>query len=155
VHTCLDFTPSFGAGHFCFSPSLCITAFISFAHPRDAEDAVRYRDGYDFDGGRIRVEIMKGGAGGAGGGPPPDVTRVPATSQFRVFVFGLPKTASWQDLKDHFKRACDVTRTDVDRTGQGLVEFRSEVSGACMGIITNTPNAPAHWHTKTTPCSCF
>jgi len=42
-------------------------------------------------------------------------------------VFGLPKTASWQDLKDHFKKSCDVSRTDVDRTGQGLVEFRSEV----------------------------
>jgi len=103
------------------------TAFISFSHPRDADDAIRYRDGYDFDGGRLRVEMTKSGAGSQGGGPPPDVTRAPATSKFRVFVFGLPKTASWQDLKDHFKKSCDVSRTDVDRTGQGLVEFRSEV----------------------------
>ena len=31
-------------------------AFIAFDDPRDARDAVYYRDGYDFDGGRIRVE---------------------------------------------------------------------------------------------------
>ena len=55
---------------------------------------VRYRDGYDFDGGRIRVEMMRGGAGGGFGGPPQDVERMPATSQFRVIVEGLPKYAS-------------------------------------------------------------
>jgi arginine/serine-rich splicing factor 1/9 len=53
------------------------------------------------------------------------VERAPGTSEFRVIVEGLPKTASWQDLKDHFKKHCDVTRTDVDRQGKGLVEFRS------------------------------
>lgn len=29
-------------------------AFISFEDPRDAEDAVRRRDGYEFAGGRLR-----------------------------------------------------------------------------------------------------
>lgn len=29
-------------------------AFISFEHPRDAEDAVARRDGYDFAGSRLR-----------------------------------------------------------------------------------------------------
>ena len=33
-------------------------AFISFRDPRDARDAVRYRDGCQFAGGRIRVEIQ-------------------------------------------------------------------------------------------------
>ena len=43
---------------------------------RDAEDAVRSRDGYDYDGYRLRVEFPKGGGssfrGGrsAGRGPP-------------------------------------------------------------------------------------
>lgn len=108
-------------------------AFISFEHPRDADDAVRYRDGYDFDGGRIRVEIMRGHAGGGGyggggyghGGPPVDIMRGSGMSQYRVIVSGLPKSASWQDLKDHFKRHCDVMRTDVDRQGRGCVEFRT------------------------------
>jgi len=30
-------------------------------------------------------------------------------SEFRVLVTGLPKTASWQDLKDHMRKAGDVT----------------------------------------------
>ena len=82
----------------------CSPAFISFSDPRDADDAVRYRDGCDFAGGRIRVEVMRGGGGG--GGPPMDVERAPPTSQYRVIVEGLPKSASWQDLKDHFKKHC-------------------------------------------------
>ncbi|PIO55522.1 hypothetical protein TELCIR_23090, partial [Teladorsagia circumcincta] len=32
-------------------------AFVEFDDARDAEDAVRGRDGYDFDGSRIRVEF--------------------------------------------------------------------------------------------------
>lgn len=35
-------------------------AFITFDDHRDAEDAVRGRDGYNFDGYRIRVEFAKG-----------------------------------------------------------------------------------------------
>jgi hypothetical protein len=33
----------------------------------DAEDAVRGRDGYQFDGQRLRCEIAKGDRGGGGG----------------------------------------------------------------------------------------
>eukprot|EP00638_Chattonella_subsalsa_P002695 CAMPEP_0117747490 /NCGR_PEP_ID=MMETSP0947-20121206/8535_1 /TAXON_ID=44440 /ORGANISM="Chattonella subsalsa, Strain CCMP2191" /LENGTH=81 /DNA_ID=CAMNT_0005564939 /DNA_START=36 /DNA_END=277 /DNA_ORIENTATION=+ len=32
-------------------------AFIEYEDPRDAEDAVYARDGYEFDGERLRVEI--------------------------------------------------------------------------------------------------
>ena len=35
--------------------------------PIDAEDAVRGRDGYQFDGQRLRCEIAKGDRGGGGG----------------------------------------------------------------------------------------
>lgn len=35
-------------------------AFVSFSDYRDAEDAVRGRDGYNFDGHRLRVELAKG-----------------------------------------------------------------------------------------------
>ena len=35
---------------------------------RDAEDAVKGRDGYDFDGNSIRVELSRGGTMGMGGG---------------------------------------------------------------------------------------
>jgi len=38
-------------------------AFVTFEDSRDAEDAVRGRDGYNFDGNRLRCEISKGSGG--------------------------------------------------------------------------------------------
>ncbi|GFY94892.1 similar to SERINE-ARGININE PROTEIN 30 [Actinidia rufa] len=38
-------------------------AFVEFEDYRDAEDAIRGRDGYDFDGHRLRVELAHGGRG--------------------------------------------------------------------------------------------
>jgi arginine/serine-rich splicing factor 1/9 len=35
-------------------------AFIEFEDPRDAEDAVDGRDGYNYDGYKLRVEFQKG-----------------------------------------------------------------------------------------------
>ncbi|KAK6746217.1 hypothetical protein RB195_012374 [Necator americanus] len=110
-------------------------AFIDFDDPRDADDAVRGRDGYDFDGCRLRVEFtrgvgprgpggrpLNGGGGGDYGGSrrsgPPS-----RRSNFRVIVEGLPATGSWQDLKDHMREAGDVCYADVARDGTGVVEF--------------------------------
>ena len=60
---------------------------------------MRGRDGYDFYGSRIRVELAKGGVGGrAPPGPPPPNYRTKG-SAFRVLVKNLPMSASWQDLK--------------------------------------------------------
>uniref|UniRef100_A0A453FB76 RRM domain-containing protein n=1 Tax=Aegilops tauschii subsp. strangulata TaxID=200361 RepID=A0A453FB76_AEGTS len=36
-------------------------AFVEFEDPRDADDAIYGRDGYDFDGYRLRVELAHGG----------------------------------------------------------------------------------------------
>lgn len=106
-------------------------AFVYFEDIRDAEDAIRGRDGVQFEGARLRVEMSRGSSdayGGdprGGGGPPPrrppprDLRR----SEFRVIVSGLPPSASWQDLKDFFRQAGDVIYTDVDRQGGGIVEF--------------------------------
>lgn len=74
---------------------------------RDARDAVYGRDGYDFNGCRIRVELTRGvGPRGPGGrplyGPDPRSPRrgpPPRRSGYRVIVSGLPDTGSWQDLK--------------------------------------------------------
>ena len=33
-------------------------AFVEFDDPRDAADAVKYRDGYDFGGSRLRVRVL-------------------------------------------------------------------------------------------------
>ncbi|RRT82671.1 hypothetical protein BHM03_00002176, partial [Ensete ventricosum] len=37
--------------------------FYKFEDPRDADDAIRGRDGYNFDGHRLRVELAHGGRG--------------------------------------------------------------------------------------------
>jgi len=102
-------------------------AFVEFEDHRDAEDAVYARDGYDYDGYRLRVEFPKGGGGSfrggraapaAGRGGPPS-----RRSQYRVKVTGLPPSGSWQDLKDHMREAGDVCYSDVFKDGTGVVEY--------------------------------
>ena len=107
---------------------------------RDAEDAVHARDGYDYDGYRLRVEFPRGGgpsnnfrggrgAGDSGRGGRGDMNNSrgrgpPARrSQYRVLVTGLPPSGSWQDLKDHMREAGDVCFADVYKDGTGVVEF--------------------------------
>lgn len=106
-------------------------AFLEYEDKRDADDAIRARDGYDYDGYRLRVEHPKGNGpyvpgqsngrdGGAGRRGP-----VGRRSNFRVIVSGLPMSASWQDVKDHMREAGDVCYADVfrDGSGTGVVEF--------------------------------
>ncbi|XP_028780885.1 serine/arginine-rich splicing factor SR30 [Neltuma alba] len=102
-------------------------AFVEFEDPRDADDAIHYRDGYNFDGFRLRVELAHGGRrssssadrystyssrGGSNG--------VSRRSDYRVMVTGLPPSASWQDLKDHMRRAGDVCFSQVFRERGGM-----------------------------------
>jgi arginine/serine-rich splicing factor 1/9 len=107
-------------------------AFVEFEDVRDAEDAVYARDGYDFDGYKIRVEFPRssnrgrsgpprGRGGGGRGGSRPFVRR--GAKGYKCVVTGLPPTGSWQDLKDHFRECGDVIFTDVTRDGTGIVEF--------------------------------
>ncbi|GAV66943.1 RRM_1 domain-containing protein [Cephalotus follicularis] len=100
-------------------------AFVEFEESRDAEDAIRGRDGYDFDGHRLRVELAHGGRGRSStdrhssyssGGRGRGVSR---RSEYRVLVSGLPTSASWQDLKDHMRQAGDVCFSQVFRDGSG------------------------------------
>ncbi|XP_055335791.1 serine/arginine-rich splicing factor 1B-like [Paramacrobiotus metropolitanus] len=113
-------------------------AFVEFDDSRDAEDAVHDRDGYDMDGNRVRVEFPREHRGSDGGrfvnsrsggdrnypsrnnssryGPP-------RRSKYRLLVSGLPKSGSWQDLKDHMREAGDVCYADVNKDGTGSVEF--------------------------------
>uniref|UniRef100_A0A336MV56 CSON005778 protein n=1 Tax=Culicoides sonorensis TaxID=179676 RepID=A0A336MV56_CULSO len=89
-------------------------AFVEFHDSRDAEDAVKARDGYDYDGYRLRVEFPRGGGPGSshrsrglndrGGG-------------------GRDNRGNRQDLKDHMREAGDVCFADVYKDGTGVVEF--------------------------------
>ncbi|KAK9810585.1 hypothetical protein WJX73_002419 [Symbiochloris irregularis] len=105
-------------------------AFVEFDDPRDASDAVRGRDGYDFGGYRLRVELSRGSAGGPRGGPPPvPSTLVGRGTGFRATIRNLPQSASWQDLKDHFRKVVKPAYTNVyrDRGGLiGVVEFENQ-----------------------------
>lgn len=67
----------------------------------------------------IQVELAHGGTG-----PSFDRLRSYSSSgrreaarhsNYRVMVTGLPSSASWQDLKDHMRRAGDVCFSDVYR----------------------------------------
>ncbi|XP_022135867.1 serine/arginine-rich splicing factor SR30 isoform X2 [Momordica charantia] len=106
-------------------------AFVEFEDVRDAEDAIYGRDGYKFDGCRLRVEFAHGGRGQSSsidrysrsGSSRGGVSR---RTDYRVLVTGLPPSASWQDLKDHMRRAGDVCFSEVfrDRGGMaGIVDY--------------------------------
>ncbi|KAK7392034.1 hypothetical protein VNO78_20460 [Psophocarpus tetragonolobus] len=102
-------------------------AFVEFEDARDAEDAIRYQDGYNFDGFRLRVELAHGGRGYSssvdryssysGSSSSRGVSR---RSYYRVLVTGLPPSASWQDLKDHMRKAGDVCFSQVFRERGGM-----------------------------------
>ncbi|XP_051960424.1 serine/arginine-rich splicing factor 1B-like [Xyrauchen texanus] len=123
-------------------------AFVEFEDPRDAEDAVYGRDGYDYDGYRLRVEFPRsgrgGGRGGGGGGGCVGAPRgrygpPSRRSEYRVIVSGLPPSGSWQDLKDHMREAGDVCYADVFRDGTGVVEFvRKEDMTYAVRKLDNT-----------------
>ncbi|EKX38933.1 hypothetical protein GUITHDRAFT_39633, partial [Guillardia theta CCMP2712] len=108
-------------------------AFVEFDNLYDAEDAgmcaLPCTDGVMFEGARLRVEMSRGTAAtygydkrGSGKAPPRNLRR----SDYRVIISGLPKSASWQDLKDFFRQAGEIVYTDVDRQGGGIVEFANE-----------------------------
>lgn len=97
----------------------------------DAEDAVKARDGYDYDGYRLRVEFPRSSGPGSHRSNRSDRSRegrsnrsaVTKRSQYRVLVSGLPPSGSWQDLKDHMREAGDVCFADTYKDGTGVVEF--------------------------------
>uniref|UniRef100_A0A8I5ZVE6 Serine and arginine rich splicing factor 9 n=1 Tax=Rattus norvegicus TaxID=10116 RepID=A0A8I5ZVE6_RAT len=91
--------------------------------PRDAEDAIYGRNGYDYGQCRLRVEFPRA-YGGRGGWPRASRNGPPTRrSDFRVLVSGLPPSGSWQDLKDHMREAGDVCYADVQKDGMGMVEY--------------------------------
>lgn len=47
-------------------------------------------------------------------------------TDYGVIVTNLPRGCSWQDLKDFMRKHGDVVYTDVDRYGEGVVEFSNK-----------------------------
>lgn len=66
---------------------------------RDAAEAANRRNNYDYYGYRLRCEIARGGEASREAAVK-SAYRPPRNSAgYRLFVKGLPKSASWQDLK--------------------------------------------------------
>lgn len=102
-------------------------AFVEFHDYRDAEEAVRARDGKKFDGYRLRVEFPRGRERPSrfknGSSTTGRLGTTQKHSKFRVKVTGLPASGSWQDLKDHMREFGEVCFADVYKGGEGVVEF--------------------------------
>lgn len=115
---------------------------------RDADDAVRERDGYDYDGYNLKVQFPRGsnknrgggggrgyggggrgygggggGRGYGGGGGRGGFDRSSRSKGYQLLISDLPPTGSWQDVKDHFREAGDISYADVYKDGTGVVEF--------------------------------
>lgn len=63
--------------------------WFCFAVHRDAEDAVSARDGYDYDGYKLRVEFPRGNSARPRGGPSRGRGPPARRSQYRVIVSGM------------------------------------------------------------------
>ncbi|KRZ38151.1 Serine/arginine-rich splicing factor 1, partial [Trichinella pseudospiralis] len=106
-------------------------AFVEFEDARDAEDAVRFKDGYELDGYKLRVEFPRGSGVHPGYNPRNRMlagrngcrTNASRHTGFRCYISGLPASGSWQDLKDHMREAGDVCFSDVYKNGNGVVEY--------------------------------
>lgn len=102
-------------------------AFVDFEDSRDADDAIDGRDGYEYDGHRLRVEPANASGRRGGGGASSRFPRnVRGTGEYCVEVSNLPPRASWQDLKDYMRKAGDVVFSEVDGRGGAVVEYTNK-----------------------------
>jgi len=118
--------------------------FVDFDDVRDAEDAAADLNGKSMRGDRLRIELAytprekeRARRDGRGGGrdsdrrdrrrssPRRSGNPPGARTNYRVIVENLSSRTSWQDLKDYFRKAGDVTYTSAHkiRECEGLVEF--------------------------------
>jgi len=124
-------------------------AFVEFEDEDAAAAAMEGRDGYSYDGYKLKVEFPREKKDGPGrfdrsrrsrspndrfpprDAPPRRSGGAPSKrTDFRVVIEGLPRSGSWQDIKDHMREAGDVSFSDVFRGGPddgiGVVEFANE-----------------------------
>merc|ERR1711935_873173 len=103
--------------------------FAEFESSRDAEDAVDDMHGKRLLGSRIVCELAKGTRGGGEGRRAPWVNKygAPTRTRYGLKVENISSRLSWQDIKDTFRKAGDVTFAECHtiNTGKGRVECAS------------------------------
>merc|ERR1712168_1438491 len=114
-------------------------AFVEFEDKRDADDAVYELDRKEFFGSRLTVEHATGTPRDGGYRGDRDNRRDggsrgfdrggrqrPYNTEWRIIVQNLSSRVGWQDLKDFFRSAGEVTFTKAnkEKVGEGVVEFR-------------------------------
>ncbi|KXN68251.1 RNA-binding domain-containing protein [Conidiobolus coronatus NRRL 28638] len=103
--------------------------FVEFRDIKDADDVVYDFNGREFFGDRLIVEHARGRRDRFEERPRERFhsTRFgpPTRTQYRLIVENLSSSVSWQDLKDHMRKAGEVTFADCHkyREGEGIVEF--------------------------------
>ncbi|OAF66705.1 Splicing factor, arginine/serine-rich 1 [Intoshia linei] len=133
--------------------------FVEFRDEKDTSEALNQRDGYRFDGFKIRVEYSHDSKGRSrddryndrsynhshsnnyhnnynnnnrNAAPSRFRYQKPERSPYRIYIEGLPESGSWQDIKDHMREAGHVCFTESYKNGEGIVEFayKSDMSYA-------------------------
>lgn len=121
--------------------------FVIFDDRRDADDAIYELNGKELLNSRLQVEHAKpsgrsedrGGGGGGGGGYGSRDRGFsdrggfssrygrPYNTEFRIVIENLSTRCSWQDVKDYFRQAGEVTfaKCHREKMGEGVVEFAS------------------------------
>ncbi|XP_057304264.1 serine-arginine protein 55-like [Hydractinia symbiolongicarpus] len=128
--------------------------FVIFDDRRDADDAIYELNGKELLGTRLQVEFAKpsgrsedrgrsyGGGGGGGGTRSRDERGGsrsysdrgggysskygrPYNTEYRLIIENLSTRCSWQDIKDYFRQAGEVTfaKCHREKMGEGVVEF--------------------------------
>jgi RNA recognition motif-containing protein len=111
---------------------------VRFVNRRDALGAIRTLDGVEFQGRRLEVrmdnrdESLPKSGGGAVGRANNDEASEASTT---IYVGNLSFDASWQELKDFFRKCGNVENADVPekdgrKRGYGLVRFTNHRDAA-------------------------
>ncbi|OWM79676.1 hypothetical protein CDL15_Pgr023088 [Punica granatum] len=120
--------------------------FVEFESSRDAEDAIRGRDGYNFDGCRLRVELAHGGRGqpsssdrrgsygGGGGGGGSGRFGISRHSEFRG-TFGIVDYTNYEDMKYAIRKLDDTEFRNPWARAYIRTKVRVEVTISASGKV--------------------
>jgi len=96
---------------------------VEYAKPSERRDD----RGGGYGGGGYRRDSPPRGRGGGGSGAFSSRFGRPYNTEFRVLIENISTRCSWQDIKDYFRQAGEVTfaKCHRERMGEGVVEFAS------------------------------